>query len=257
MKSIKLIFGYLIGIITVLGFGITIYFQFIHKDIVEVEVKTIDKTQLTNVPDTEGLTVKYLYQDSTVNNLWKIRYVISNIGTKTIIAEGTNKNILSENLHIAFNDSVKILSVNIDKANFPISAHNNYRNIITLDFKQWKKTEFIDIVIIVENFNKIDPFIVLDERDIIDSKVIFSEYKPSERNDTKKLIDYLPKGLATFLKWSIVFVICIMDIVAIVAINKQFREDLSINSDKAVKILIFIIWLILTIIFSIPLLWIF
>ena len=257
MKSVKLILSYLIGIITILGFGITFYFQFIHKDIIEVEVKTIDKTQLTNVPDTEELTVQYLYQDSIVTNLWKIRYVISNIGTKTIIAKGTNKNILSENLHIAFNDSVKILSLNIDNANFPISAQNNYGDIITLDFKQWKKTEFIDIVVVVEIFNKTDPFIFLDERDIIDSKVVFSEYKPSERNDAKKLIDYLPKGFAAFLKWSIVSVICIMDIVAIVAINKQLKEDLNINSGKTMKILTFVIWLILTIMFSIPLLWIF
>jgi len=257
MKSVKSILGYLLGIITILSFGITIYLQFIHEDIVEMEVKTIDKTQLTNVPDTDGLTVRYRYQDSIVNNLWKIRYVISNIGTKTIIAEGINKNILSKNLHIAFNDSVKILSVNIDKANFPISAHNDFENIITLNFKQWKKTEFIDIVVIIENFTKTDPFIFLDERDIIDSKVVFSEYKPNERNDKKKLIDYLPKGLATFLKWSIVSVICIMDILAIIAINKQLKEDLNINSSKWIKMLTFIIWLIITIIFSIPLLWIF
>lgn len=254
MKQLKLILSFLVGAATIVGFGMTIYFQFIHKEIIEVEVKTIDKTQLTKVPDENGLTVQYLYQDSVINNLWKLRYVISNIGTKTIIAKGDNKNIILDCLPIVFKDSIKILSTSINNANFPISLDEKSTNIINLDFKQWKKSEFMDIIVIVESFSRTEPIISMDERDIIDSKIIFSEYKPSEESVQKKLIDYLPKGFSNFLKWTIVCVICIMDIVAIVAINKQLKED---PNTKSMKLLTFIIWLVITIIFSIPLLWIF
>jgi len=254
MKQLKLILSFLVGAATVAGVAMTIYFQFIHKDVIELEVKTIDKTQLTKTPDENGLTVQYVYQDSIVKNLWKLRYVISNVGTKTIIAKGNNKNTILDHLPIVFKDSIKILSADINKSNFPVHLESLNSNIINMDFKQWKKSEFIDIIIIAENFSQTDPIISMDERDIIDSKIAFSEYKPSEENIQKKLIDYLPKGFANFLKWIIVCVICIMDIVAIVAINKQLKED---PNPKSMKLFTFTVWLIITILFSIPLLWIF
>lgn len=256
MKTIKLIFTYLVGFATIVGLGLTIYFQFIHKDVVKLEVKSIDKVQLTNTHNIEDLTIKYLYQDSIeVNNIWKIRYVISNIGSKTIIAKGNNNNILHECLPIIIKDSVKILSLNIE-SDFPITTRQE-NNTILLDFKQWKESEYIDIVALVENKVNVNPFVSIDERDIIDAKINYSEYKPTEINENKKIIDYLPKGVANFLKWAIAIIIIIMDIVAIWAINKQFKEDINIKSSKFVGVFTFIIWLIITILFSTPLLWMF
>jgi len=256
MKTIKLIFTYLVGFATIVGFGITIYFQFLHKDIVTLEVKSIDNVQLTNTERIEDLTIKYLYQDSIeVSNIWKIRYVISNIGAKTIIAKGNNNNILHEYLPMTIKDSVKILSLNIE-SNFPVTTQQK-NNTILLDFKQWKESEYIDVVALVENKSSTNPFISIDERDIIDSKINYSEYKPSEISENKKLIDYLPKGFVNFLRWTILVIVVIAVIAAVVAINKQFKEDVTIKSSKAVAILTFIVWLIITLIFSTPLLWMF
>ena len=256
MKTIKLIFTYLAGFATVVGFGLTLYLQFFHKDTTILEVKSIDNVQLTNTESVEDLTIKYLYQDSIeVSNIWKIRYVISNVGSKTIIAKGNNNNILYEYLPILIKDSVKILSLNI-AANFPINTQQE-NNTILLDFKQWKESEYIDVVALVENKSNVNPFISIDERDIIDAKINYTEYKPTEINENKKIIDYLPKGFANFLKWAILIIVVIVVIVAVVAVNKQFKEDVNIKSSKSVAILTFIVWLILTLIFSAPLLWMF
>jgi len=257
MKWLKLIINYLIGIATLTGVGFTIYFQFIHKDIIEIEVKTIDRIQLTKDLNIENLATKYLYLDSVeVNNLWKIRYVISNIGSKTIIARGNIKNILYDNLSISIKDTIRILAVNIEQTNFPISILKYDSNMVFLDFKQWKPTEYIDITAIIENFSESEPSFSIDERDIVDSKITYSEYRPSEMRDNKKLINYLPKGLANFLKWTILVVIIIIDIITIWAIDKQLKEDNN-TLDIATRIIAFFFWLILAIIFSLPLLWMF
>ncbi|MDR2954246.1 MAG: hypothetical protein LBV43_04115 [Prevotella sp.] len=249
----KFFFYYLPAVATIVGLALTIFFYFFQKDYAQIEVKSLDKTQLTQVPNTEGLSVQYIYQDSIVNNLWKIRYVISNTGNKTIISTGTLKNILLDKLSIHFRDSVKLLSVAINDKNFPVSIENE-KSCVYLDFKQWKKNEFIDIIAIVENFDSIGPFVFIDERDIIDAKIIFSEYKPDEVKIDAKLIEYLPGGMANILKWIIIFVIIIFDIALMFAIYKQYKEDPNIN--KGVKIITFFTWLIVALIFSLPILWI-
>ena len=69
----------------------------------------------------------------------------------------------------------------------------------------------------------------------------------------KKMIDYLPKGVADFLKWSIVITIVIMSVVSIV----QFWKQLKTIPGVSTKIFTLIAWLIIVIIFALPLLWIF
>lgn len=159
------------------------------KDTTELKILTIEKMQLTKIPEIDGLTANYFYQDSLVNNLWTIRAVIINTGSKPIIGKGTKTNLLSDSLLISISDSVKVLSIAINDKNFPISIIKNKDNTANLDFKQWKYLDAVEIVAIVESFGKTTPFIYIDERDIIDAKVIFSDYKPTEANANKKLID--------------------------------------------------------------------
>lgn len=259
MKQIgKIIFYYIAGLASIAGIAFTVYTQLIHKDEIKIEVKSLDKSQLTQIPDIKGLKVNYTYQDSVVQNLWKVRYFISNIGEKTIVSVGAHKNILDENLSLIFRDlfgdSLKVLSININETNFPVSIFKD-TNRFSFDFKQWKSGEFIDMVAIVESFSSTEPSIWIDERDIMDSRIIYSEYKPNEIEVNKKFIDYFPKGFAIFFKWLMVITIIVMDIVAIFAINKQFKEDPNLKG--SIKLFSFFLWLFITVIFSLPLLWIF
>jgi hypothetical protein len=241
-----------IGIVVTIVAGIIVAYQFFHKDLIEIEVKTIDKTQLTKTPDIEDLTVEYLYQDSVVENFWKIRCVISNIGSRTIIAKGDSKNIISEWLPIRFNENIKILSIVIDETNFPITIMDITDNTVNLEFKQWKQAEFADIIALVENFGETEPSLFIDERDIIDSKVIFTEFKPIQIKVDRKLIERLPLTFANILKWIFVISIIMFIVLILIAVVVGIKKEPKEKTKGIIPIVLFLeVYLLL------PLIWIF
>ena len=256
MKAIKSFFTYFVGTISVLGAFMAGYFYFFDTDTIEIEVRVIDKMRL-DTHNVENLTIKYLYQDSIeVNNVWTMRYVISNVGSKTIIAKGNNSNILLEYLPITIENSIQILSFEIASSNFPVTKRREGSKIL-LDFQQWRRNEYIDIVALIQSKNDIEPFISINDRDIIDAEIIFSEYRPAEINANRKLIDYFPRGLATFLKWTIIIGISLIVIGLIWTAYSQIKEEVNAKSSTFFSILMFIGWLIVILLFCAPLLWIF
>ncbi len=149
--------------------GFFVYDRWIAPERVELEVKRIDATQLTKLPAIDGLKANFHFKDSLVTNLWRVKYMITNIGTKTIIGEGAQRNIIDNELKLYFNDSITILDIQIGNTNFPIELLN-----AKLSFKQWRPKEFIEVVAFVEPTTKANPIMQIDERDIIDGKVFNS-----------------------------------------------------------------------------------
>jgi len=249
-RIIKILYSLLMVIAALIG--ILSYFN---KDIVELEVEAINKTQLTKIANIDGLTVEFLYKDSVVKNLWQIIYSIKNVGSKTIITKGDSKNILEENLSISFNDSVKVLSVDTVIGNFPITTIIDLKNnVINLDFKQWKKSEYTYIVAIVESFGETEPSIFIDSRDIVDAKVTFLEHKPVERN--KKIIEYFRPGIFTdFLKWAAVFFIVSPYVMLNITDIRDFRKKSNISKIDKINLILDILRTIIGV--SLPLLWFF
>lgn len=249
---LKIIFVYIAGAASIFGLLIAGYYQFFYEEKIKLDVQTIDVTELTALPKIEGLNATFEFQDSVVKNLWKIRIYVSNNGNKNIIGQGDRKDLLSNGLPIYLKDSVSILSILPNDKNFPVSIKNN-NSFITLEFKQWKVGEYIEIIGYVENFKDSEPILFIDERDIIDSEIIFSKFEPIEKTVKAKIIDSLPIGLQNFLKWAIILTIIFMDIWAIFAIRKELKKD---DSSRAITVIAFIIWFIATMIFTTPLLWI-
>jgi len=229
--------------------------QYFNKDIVELEVKAINKTQLIKIANINGLTVEFLYKDSVVKNLWKIIYSIKNVGSKTIITKGDSKNILEENLYISFNDSVKVLSVDTVIGNFPITTIIDFKNnVINLDFKQWKKSEYISIVAIVESYGESEPSIFIDSRDIVDAKVTFLEDKPVERK--KNLIEYVkPDIFADIFKWEAILLIIIPYVRLGIMDIRDFRKKSNISKRDKINLIFEIVCAIIAV--ALPLLWFF
>ena len=190
----------------------------------------------------------------TITSLWKIRFYVSNKGNKTIIGQGDRKDLLTNGLPLYLRDSILILSIQTNDKNFPVEIKNQ-KNYLTLEFKQWNPGEYLEVIGYIENFKKTEPKIFIDDRDIIKSEIVFTKYEPVEKKLKAKLIDNLPKGLQNFIKWLIIITIIIMDIWSIFAIRKELKKDEMQNS-RAVSIMAFIIWLIATVIFTTPLLWI-
>jgi len=249
-RIIKLLYSLLIFIATIIGLVLAF-----SKDIVELEVRAINKTQLTKVANIDGLTVEFLYKDSIVKNLWQVTYHIQNVGSKTIVAKGDSKNILEENLFISFNDSVKVLFVDSARGNFPIATIIDFKNnIINLDFKQWQKSEYTYIIAIVENFGEAEPSITIDRRNIVDAKVTFLEDKPVETK--KKLIESFAHGiLFDILKWEAIFLIIFPYVIFTMIDIRDFRKKTNTSKKDKVGIVFSIISMIMAA--SLPLLWFF
>jgi hypothetical protein len=238
-------------ITTITAAAIGIY-QFLSEDKIKIEVMVIDKMELTKIPDVEDLTAKHMYKDSVVKDLWKISYIIRNISSKTIIAKGSSKNTITEILPVSFKDSVKVLSVKIEANNFPIIIADTNDNFITLDFKQWKQSEYVYITAIIQNFNKTEPSMIIDDRDIIDSEVIHSDYKSIQINKNRKAIEYLAPfpAFVAFLKAGAIG--SILGIV--IAIIILVIESLKVKKIKKIELIFLLITMALALS---SLLWIF
>lgn len=254
-KIVKIIFVYIAGAASIFGLLLAGYYQFIYEEKISLEVKTIDVIELTSLPKIDGLKASFEYNDTTVTNLWKMRFYISNVGTKSIIGQGDRKDLLTDGLPLYIQDSISILLIKSKDKNFPIEIKNN-KNHLTLEFKQWKVGEYTEVIGYVENYKIGEPSVYIDDRDIIESEILFSKYEPIDKEVKAKLIDSLPEGLQSFIKWMIILTIAVLDIWSIFAIRKELKKD-EIQNSRAVAILAFVFWLIITVIFTTPLLWIF
>lgn len=256
MKKIGTIFNYFAGAASIVGLWLFIYYQYIAKDIPIVDIKEVDIVQLTNLPVVDNLNVEYKYKDSTIKNLWKIKYFVKNIGPKTIVAEGNLKNIVAGNIPLKASNISKVFSLKATGNNFPIEIKQEKTNQFSLTFKQWRENEYFEITGFVETSNNSKPQISIDERDIIDSKVNYSIYELDNKDKDNKLIKFLPLGLVNFIKWFLVVLIIVADIAAIFAIKKELTKQKQ-TVTLTLRIFSFLLWLLATLVFTAPLLWIF
>lgn len=233
-KYIKTI-GTLVAIVAGI---ITIYFYF-HKERVILEVKAMSVQLLTESTSTDDLYVQYFYKDTIpVQNLWQIQYVIRNIGDATLIGVGDNKQLLSENLPFSIENKELVYSIAITQSNNEAYLLNNQ-----ICFKQWRSGEFVELIAFVES--KEPPQLVISDRDIKDSKIIYQKYTPETINENAKIIDYLPRWLVQTIKIIYFILGGILTLSIIVAIC---QNSLWINK---LSLAIFLLFLLM------PLLWIF
>ncbi len=228
-----------IGTLVAIAAGIvTIYFYF-HKECVILEVKAMSVQLLTESTSTDDLHVQYFYKDSIpVQNLWQIQYVIRNIGDATLMGTGENKQLLSENLPLTIKNQEHIYSIAITQSNNEASLINNQ-----ICFKQWRSGEFVELIAFVES--KEQPQLIINDRDIKDSEIIYQKYTPETINENAKLVDYLPRWLVQTLK----IIYCILgSITSFGAIIGICQKGNWISKLSASILLLFSL---------IPLLWIF
>ena len=217
---------------------ISIYF-YIHKECVILEVKAMSVQLLTESTSTDDLKVQYFYKDTIpVQNLWQIQYVIRNIGDATLIGTGENKQLLSENLPLTIKNQEHIYSIAITQSNNEAYLLNN-----RICFKQWRSGEFVELIAFVES--KEQPHLIISDRDIKDSEIIYQTYTPETINENVKIIDYLPRWLVQTIK--IIYFI-LGGIAALGAIVAICQKGTRISKLSAALLLLFS---------CIPLLWIF
>lgn len=173
--------------------AVTIYFYF-HKERVTLEVKAMSVQLLTASASTDDLRIEYFYKDTIpVQNLWQIQYVIRNIGDATLVGIGEGKQLLSENLPFSIKNEHKIYHIAITQTNNDATLSENQ-----ICFKQWRSGEFVEISGFIESLEP--PQLIISDRDIKDSKIVYQTYTPEIINENAKIIDRLPIWLIKAIK---------------------------------------------------------
>ncbi len=242
--SIKLIGGVILFAIAILTF----YYQVIYENKTVLEIQTIDKTLLTTAPNIKGLSVQFKFNDSiVVKNLWRIRYLIKNIGDVNILGEGNNSLLLKSGIPLSFGHNCKIIKCSIVSENNSAKLYGS--NIV---FKQWRPKEYVELEVFLE-CKKNNPQIVISDRDIVNSEIIYTVFTPQMNKSEKKLIDRFPQKWINPMKWTSTIVFGFMLILGMFQIKTQFNA----MPDKPTKVLFLILSLIFIISLIFPIFWMF
>ena len=225
------------AIITIVGGIIAVYFAFYEKHI-QLNVQTISSELLTNKSSSDSITVQYYYQDSiAVKNLWRVQYIIRNTGDITLIGVGNDSQLLGKSLPFSFKETCQVFSMIVTNSNNAAYLQNN-----EIYFKQWRTNEFVELTAFIES--KGEPQLYLNDRDIVDSEIVYSKYNPEQPKKYSCLADYIPIWIVKTLKT--IYLIVMTFFVLAVVIYVFFK-----NNNKQEKIgTLFILFLML-----LPLLW--
>jgi len=197
-----------------------IYYQYIFEKNTELQIQEINNTELTKQNLVNNFDVTFNYNGSVVNNLWQSRFSVKNTGSTTIIGKGPKKNIIDSSLVFYVDTSYSILNIETLANSFPIIIDHN-SNEFSVDFKQWRKNEFLEFKVFLEGKigDSKSPVFKLNERDIINCKVQNVTFSVSDNKpENNKLIDIFPPELQSVLWW---FTIIFYGIVVLIILYQQ------------------------------------
>lgn len=198
---LKKIFNVIMLLSAIAGI-LAFYLQTInHKSI--IEVKTISSDKLTDTPSLEGLKAYYLYKNDTVKSLWKLHYFISNVGDEVIVGEGNKKNIIKSDLRFKLNQNFKIIDLKKVNSVLPVNVQL-INDEISLKFLQWRPKESFELILYVEQMNKLqEPKLITNDREIINGEVKYTTFYKDIKSsqESKSLFDKLPSPIKSVLKW--------------------------------------------------------
>lgn len=209
-----------------------------------LNIEQVNTTLLSQKPDIDGLSVKYVYHDTiNVNNLWKAIYTIKNTGDQTLYGSGfSDTNIRNGVIPISLSKCDKLLSVRIISCDNDVFINKNHELVVG----QWKPNEYVEVEILAES--KSAPEIKINPRVIKDADITYSKYVPTANQTKEKFIDLLPSWLANILKWCTVATI----ITFAIALLSQIPSHL-----KSGEKIVVVIFLTLTLFILCAILWIF
>jgi hypothetical protein len=206
-------------------------------------------TELTKMPDVSGLSAKFYFVDSLqVHNLWRVKYLLSNKGDNAIIGQGDKSLLFASGLKLSFVDKgTAILDMNISGQSINATIRGD-----SLFFKQWRVGEYVEIICFIESATI--PILHIDDRDILDSNIAYTEYEPQEKTKKQHLIEYFPSDLSNALKW--IVTILIISLIA-VSIPSAVENGRNMRGGVFQKTLYVVISIIIYAISLAPFLWIF
>jgi len=254
-KLLNWTWKFIVSVSVIIGL-IAAWNELFSNEDIQIEIKNISSVELTKAPTDKNISVSYLFSDSIpIENFWKFNFKIYNSGNTTVIGSGNQSSIINDALPLSINDQLSIVSIAVTNANFPVKLRTG--KSYELSFEQWKPSEFLEMEIYAEMPSSIEikKILTINEREIINGKIDYSQYDLKDSPENLKLIDKLPNNLQFIIKWLIVITIIIMTILTAVGIRKEFKKNQEWNVGTKFFTLVFV--MLITAVFATPLLWIF
>jgi len=204
----------------------------LNKGETKINAQILSKDELTIYAPEQELNARYTYAGEEVAHLWKIKVRFINSGNKTIITQGSSKNILTkEGLNFIFSDIKKILRIQELDANFKSSITQAEANKFQINFVQWRENEYIDACFYVSTEDKsgVRPLLSIPEREIIDGDVHIEDLTIRESGGRRLAIDYLPKSNAITIKIIIGLIVIGFSSLAISFLAQNFQEKIRFS----------------------------
>ncbi len=192
IKKLILWFGIFGSIASILS---VIFIFFPRDENIKLIVNTKSVERLTqnfeeNEPD---LTVKYEFKGLEIKNLWKYNIEIQNKSRKTLIGNGNQKNILSDNLLFELYGGYSILDYKKIKSDFNSNLIVDSTSV-KIFFEQWRENEIFEYSFYVKtNLSKPDTIILMqpEYRQIVDGDILFNQFDTNNSKD--RITQFIPQ----------------------------------------------------------------
>ena len=188
----------------------------------KIKVDCYSERMLSFGTKVDSLIVQY--NGKTIDDVWKLRFVLNNVGMQSIIGSGAYSALLNDRLIMKIDSNYQIISYNIPRndldANFQ-QAENSF----TIMFKKWKPNEMMQIEVLATPVvnNKVYPSMSMNERDVTGAKVVVHNVDYAKIEDSSNNLDWLvylksnyPRFLFKIAKWVGLFFVVVMCIAPLV-----------------------------------------
>jgi hypothetical protein len=197
----------------------------------EITITKNSAEHLTMLPKADGLVAKFIFKDSVVKDLWKIRFTLENTGKNNLIGRGYQKSLIDSTIKLVLNRGFSSINTSVVRATFPLRPSFS-SNKLEFTFDQWRPGELVVFEIYANSSvlqNKIQPNIILMDRQLLNGKAIYKE--PSYVSEVKSIYirDRLPKVIANVLWWFYVLTSIIILIVMPFAVIEENKKRLKYN----------------------------
>lgn len=181
------------GIVGSIASIVSLLFIFIPRnENITLTINTQEIERLTqNFEEAEpDLKVNYKFKGIEIKNLWKYTIQFQNKSRKTIIGNGNQKNILTDNLTLNLKQGYNVLDYKKLKSDF--NSHLNIDSTkVNIFFEQWRENELLEYSFYVKTDVSIPDTLLLEQpkfRQIIDGDIVFNQNNGNKREKVTEVI---------------------------------------------------------------------
>jgi hypothetical protein len=191
MKIKQLILWF--GIVGSFASIISLLFIFIPRNeniILNVNTQGIERLTQNFEDDEPDLKVNYKFKGFEIKNLWKYTIQFQNKSRKTIIGNGNQKNILTDNLTLNLKQGYNVLEYKKIKSDFNSQLKIDSTKV-NIFFEQWRENETLEYSFYVKTDISKPDTLLLEQpkfRQIIDGDIVFNQDNGKKRDRITEVI---------------------------------------------------------------------